>query len=488
MNPRRASRAFFKASPSVTAALVAALALSLLAYEVRGFSSVHEALADFHAFYCAGSALAHGADPYRTAALSPCERVREPWGFYSASADVVLPAPLPPYAIALFAAFSPLSYPLAALLWLAASIGAVLAAGCIYVRSMRVAPLAVAAMLLLPAAVLWLPFGELGPLALLGAVIAAAEIDRSPPAAAIGFVLLALEPHVAAAAWICAFLAAPRMRAPLAISGLALVAACAAVHPGLLAEYVREVLPVHALAELPRPSQYSAAWLLYTLGVPAAAALAGGAASAFAASIGGIALAVQLTRRWRDGAAVVFVPVALSVIGGTFVHASQIVLALPFAALVATREGGTVRTCAAFACAMLAVPWSQTGTQTAVLFAAAAVAACVVYCLCRSAALAAWSLLGAIACAAVVTLASQHHAIGAASGNEFVVPPAQRELASAEWGRHVWEKQSSASIADWAAKAPAWIALLLLVGSAARAAANKEAEAAVGVRQTPVAP
>lgn len=486
-NRRRPCAAFYKASRRFSPALLAVPAIALLAYELRGFSGVHEALADFHGFYCAGSALVHGANPYRTAALSACEHTPQPWGLYTAPAGLVLPAPLPPYAIAPFAAFSLLTYPVAALVWAAALIAALAAAGRIVVRRLGVSPFAVFAMLLLPAVVLWLPFGELAPLALLGAAIAAAEIDRSPPRAAIGFGLLALEPHVAAGAWICAALLVPRMRVPLAVTGLALVAVCAAIHPGSLTEYVREVLPLHALAELPRSSQYSAAWALYALGVPAAAALAAGAASGLAALIGGIFLAAQLKRRWSDGAAIVLAPLAASVIGGTFVHASQIVLALPFAALVATREAGTVRVCAAIACAALAVPWAESGTQPVLFFAGAALAACVVYAFCRNTALAVRTLLATLAFAALILLASRQHA-AAARVHEFVVSAWQQDLVSAQWGRYIWRQQSSAGIADWAAKAPVWIALLLLVGSAARAAADKEPEALVGVRKTPAVP
>ena len=478
------------ASRSLALPALAGVAIVILAFELIGFAGVHSVLADFRAFWCAGSAVAHGADPYRTAALSLCERTPAPWGLYSAPAGVVVPAPLPPYALAFFAVFSPGSFPAAAILWFALLGAALLAAGVLLRRTLRVTSAVTAFMLLLPATVLWLPFGEVTPLALLGAALAARglQTERAPLAAA-GLVLLAFEPHLAAGAWLCVLLFARRARIWVAAAGALLLAACIAVHPGALLEYAGTVLPLHALAEVPRPAQYSATWLLDALGVPTAIALRAGAATYVLMLAGGIAVAVRLRRRWNDAAVLVFAPLAAAVVGGTFVHASQLALALPFAAMLAARERGRAAVLGALSCAALAVPWSAGGGQQAIVLAGIGICAGLVLVLSQNRALALRALLASIAFAALLVLA--HHTSAARVVHQSRTFPAAAQAqryASASWGRYIWNEQSSVTPADWLGKLPAWAALLVLAGAAVGAASNKKPVLAVRVHQAPVVP
>jgi hypothetical protein len=483
--PRNTYAAHFKASRSFAAAALAVFAVALLAYDLHGFAAVHSALADFRAFRCAGSTLLHGADPYRAAALSSCEQSPAPLGLYSAPAGLVVPAPLPPYALLLFVPFAYAAFPIAAVLWLLVLCCAVIASALLFARTLRIALPAVCWMLLLSAVLLWLPFGEATPIALLGAALAARALQTQQRVlAAAGFALLALEPHLALGAWLCTFFFAPRMRAAILVTGGALIALSLAV-PGALVEYAGSVLPLHALAEVPRPAQYSATWALGAIGVSPHAALQAGSFTYAAAMIGGVWAAARLRQRWNDAAVLVLAPIAAAAIGGTFVHASHIALAVPFAAMLAAREPGRAGRAAALACAVLSVPWLTGAGQQVMLFAGAAVAAVVTLSLTRSRPAAAGMFAGALGCAVMLFALRQAHAVP--HPRTFPIAARTGELASASWGRYVWREQSSVTAADWLGKMPTWFALLLLAGAAA-AAAHKEAVVVVRVRDAPAAP
>lgn len=478
------SRAF----RSLAAPAAAGLAIVILAYELIGFAGVHSMLADFRAFWCAGSAVAHGADPYRTAALLHCEAASAPWGLYSAPAGVVVPAPLPPYGLMLFVPFAFASYPLAAALWFAVLAGALCACVVLLSRTVRTEAAIVGAMLLLPATVLWLPFGEATPLALLGAALAARGLQtRRRPLAGAGLALLALEPHLAAGAWLCVALCVARARKWLAFAGALLLLASFAVRGGLL-EYVGTVLPLHALAEVPRPAQYSATWLLDAIGASPALALRTGAVTYALMLLGGIVVATRLHRRWNDPSVLIFAPLAAAVIGGTFVHASQIALALPFAAAVCAHERGRTRALAALACGVLAVPWGTSAGQQAIALAGAGICAALVLALAKNRALASGALFSSIAFAAL--LAAAHHWEPAGAHHPRTYPAASdaQAYASASWGRYIWREQSAVTIGDWLGKMPTWLALLVLAGAAAGAASNKQPVLAVRVHQAPAVP
>lgn len=487
MIPRNTYAAHFKASRSFAAAALAVFAVALLAYELHGFAAVHSALADFRAFRCAGSALVHGADPYRAAALLSCEQSPAPLGLYSAPAGLAVPAPLPPYALLLFVPFAYAAFPISAVLWLLVLCCAVTASALLLARTLRIALPVVCWMLLLAAVLLWLPFGEATPIALLGAALTARALQTQQRVlAAAGLVLLALEPHLALGAWLSAFCFAPRTRAAIVVAGCALIALSLAINSGALVEYAGSVLPLHALAEVPRPAQYSATWALGAIGVSPRAALQAGSFTYAAALIGGMWAAARLRQRWNDAAVLVLAPIAAAAIGGTFVHASHIALALPFAAMLAVREPGRAGRAAALACAVLSVPWLTGAGQQVMLFAGAGVAAVITLSLTRSRPAAAGVFAGALACAVVLFTLRQTHAVP--QPRTFPIAARAGELASASWGRYVWREQSAVTAVDWLGKIPTWFALLLLAGAAAGAASHKQAVVVVRVRKAPAAP
>ena len=362
--------------------------------------------------------------------------------------------------------FSLLGYAVAAWLWFALCAAAVW----VSIRAIAVvtgiSTLASALMLLLPAAVLWLPYGEATPIALVGAAIAAWGVKREKaPAVGLGLGLLAIEPHLALGAWLCVFIAVPRARVSVVAAGVALLGLCVAVHSAALPEYLRGVLPLHALAEVPRPTQYSATWLFYAAGAPIAAALLAGEISYALLLLFGIAAAIRLQRGPSD-AVVVLAPIAAAVIGGTFVHASQIALALPFAAMLAMRSSGAVRNAAAICCGVLAVPWLQGGQQQTIVILGVAIASGVVLAVSADRALT-LRVAGATSILAILLIFASRSAVVLTRAPAFPFPESRFEYASASWGRYIWKEQSAVRIADWLGKAPTWFALLLLAGSTA---------------------
>ena len=475
-----------KAFPKFITPALAGMALLLFCYEFSGFASVHSTFADFRAFWCAGSAVMHGADPYRTIAISSCEHAAVPFGLYTAPRDVVVPAPLPPYALAFFAPLSQVQFPLAAVVWLVALVAALAASIELLARSLATHRALVAALFVLPATVLWLPFGEATPFALAGAAIAAYALQsgRYAPATA-GLMLLAFEPHIAIGVWIAAALFVPRMRLTLAIAACVLLGVSFALGPAVPYEYAFRALPLHALAELPRPAQYSAAWVLHELGASAQVSLRAGAITSIVTLFAGLFAAVRLRRRWNDPSALVFVPMAAAVIGGTFVHASHIVFAIPLAAAIALREEGRAAQLGALACSVLAVPWLTIASQPLIGLAGVPLTPALVFSLGRNRRLALRSLFAA-SVFSLLLVAAQHAPAPPRSTQAFPFAGHDANLVSAAWGRYIWREQSMASVSDWLGKAPGWFALVLLIGSVR--IAGKEPVVFIRVDQVPARP
>ncbi len=447
--------------------------------------TVHSLSGDFRAFWCAGHAVAHHADPYARASLASCERSSMPYGLYTAPPNVTVPAPLPPYALLLFVPFALLSFPVAAVLWMGAMLAAVLCSMRMLTVTLRLPAALVTAMLLLAAAVLWLPFGEVTPLALLGMALAARALQRQGALGlAVGLMIMAIEPHLALGAWICAALFVPSARLAILAAGAVLLACCALAHPGALQEYLTAVLPLHAFAEIPRTTQYSATWIAFEAGLRPQAALLAGEIVFALMLVFGVVAARMLAKRWSEPALLAIVPPAFAVMGGTFVHASQIVLATPFAAYLAVHRRGPLRAAGAIACAVLAVPWLQGGQQQTIVLIGVLLCGAIVFYATREAALAMRTALGAMALAVLLLIVNRHPA----PPPHAAVPASlsTSPLASADWGRYIWSEQSVAAPQVWIAKMPSWLAMLLLIGSVAYAIANEKRIARVRVQHAPL--
>jgi Glycosyltransferase family 87 len=315
-------------------------------------------MGDFRAFYCAGSAIAQGANPYLEEPLHGCERTAGPPAEPSFMRGIALPAPLPPYALLLFVPFSRLPFPLAAALFGALLLVASALAVALYARvtgaSSVLLNLAFAAI----TATVTLFIGQPLPLVMLALAAAALLVRRKRWWAASACVAAAsIEPHVAVAAIVALLVALPRTRLPLVVCGLALIAASvAAVGLPVTLAYARDVVPAHALANA-YEWQFSLTSILTSAGVAAPAAIRGGELMLAAMIALGVAVAYRLWRASGDAAVLVFVPPAFAVFGGVHVHFQQLAIAFPAFLYVCVRHP-QARALAATGLALAMIPWN----------------------------------------------------------------------------------------------------------------------------------
>ena len=339
--------AWFRA-PTILAAMVLLNPLSRPSY-LEG---------DFRAFYCASAAVAERANPYLEEPLRSCEQHAGPPAPPRSLLRVALPAPLPPYALAFFVPFALLPFPLAAAAWLAVLIAAMVAATSLWARvagtSSALLNVVFAA---ITATVTWY-VGQPTPLVFV-ALAGAALLLRNGrwTAASACAAAAAIEPHLALPALAAMFVLAPRTRLPLVGFGLAFGAiSVAAVGVPTTVQYVREVIPAHALANA-YEWQYSLTSVLTSFGVAAPLAVRLGEAM-FAGMVAiGIVVAHRLARVCGDRAPIVLIPPAFAVFGGVHVHFQQLAIAFPAILYVCARFP-RVRSLAASGLAVAMIPWN----------------------------------------------------------------------------------------------------------------------------------
>lgn len=310
---------------------------------------------DFQAFYCGAKALAAHASPYLNQPLHDCERSNSP-AFFALYPNVTIPAPLPPYALGLFIPLSALPYALAKALWFATMLASTALVVLLIAKLARMPvsiALAAAGTAILGPTVLQLALAPL-PIALLTLTAFLASQKRWN-ATAVCMTLSMIEPHVALPAALALFLWIPALRWRLA-AGAALLglASLLLMGPHGLVWYFTVLLPEHAVSELNNLGQFSLTTMLYHTGVPGALAVRIGSLQYAFMLVFGIWIARVLYKRFEDPAYIVLGAAACSVIGGSFIHLSEIAVAVPLASMLAWR----VRSSAAWwALALLAAPW-----------------------------------------------------------------------------------------------------------------------------------
>lgn len=361
----------------VAAAAVAAVALFVLLPQTRPSALMR----DFNAFYCAGAAIDRGADPYRNEPLGACERSPRPAWLNRGIPNLAAPAPLPPYALAPFAALARLPYAAAALIWSFVLIGALALTVAVMRRLTGLPTLALAAAFLLGDGYAAWTLGQVAPIAVAAIALAGYLFSRDRPiAAAVAVACATIEPHVALPAALALFFWCPRARIALVAAAVTLGALSVAIGGWPLdLEYVRAVLPAHALSELTNSRQLSLTSFLHRLGTSDAIALRAGELS-YAAMLALSLWAAPITaRRLGSPALIVVLPVALTLVGGPFGHVVQVGAALPCALLLYVKLL-QARTILALAIVALAIPWVQFSSLGAILpVASAAVAALLVF-------------------------------------------------------------------------------------------------------------
>jgi hypothetical protein len=345
-------------------ALVLLLALGLLAIAaLRDFVRLGDALPwkqlyDFPDFYCAGAALDERADPYRYEPLHRCEHAVNESAAYRHDPRRVVPAPLPPYDFPPFMLAARLSFSLARTIDAVAILLAVAAA--VWGLTLVAVPWEVAALsLLLPGGFLLLAAGQIVPFALLALVLCGVALARRQDSLA-GVLAAAtmIEPHLGLPVCLAALVWAPRSRG--ALIGAGIVLGCvAAITTGIggVAEYLSRVVPAQAAAETGYVYQYSLTYVLKTLGAPAFAAIVVGELSYAAVLVLSIWLARRLELALGRRELLAYLPAALSLAGGPYVHMVDLAVAVPAALVLTTCLRGRAQNLAALSLVMLAIPW-----------------------------------------------------------------------------------------------------------------------------------
>ena len=335
-------------APAILAALIALNPLNRPTY----------VMGDFRAFYCAGAVIAQHANPYLEEPLRGCEAHAGPPAEPAFLRPVALPAPLPPYALALFVPFGLFPFPVAAVLYGLLLIAAMTGATVLFARVTGVSSVLLNLVFAAITATVTYYVGQPVPLVFL-ALAAAALFARSGRWAAAGACAVAasIEPHVALPALAGMLIALPRTRLPIAVAG-ALFGAAGVLAVGLPTSiaYVRDVVPAHALANA-FEWQFSLTSVLTSLGVAAPLAIRCGEVM-FAAMVAlGVAVALRLRKLTGDAAVMVLIPPAFGVFGGVHVHFQQLAVAFPAVLYVYARYP-QVRTLAASGLALAMIPWN----------------------------------------------------------------------------------------------------------------------------------
>jgi hypothetical protein len=445
-----------------TAAALIFIALLPIGVQTALIARAGFVMGDFRAFYCAARVTARGADPYRTEPLRSCEISAGPRLFYQKNPNVAVPAPLPGYALAALMPLSLLPFAAAALVW----VGLLLLAWAVCVATLvRFAVItwqSALAVFALSLGASSIPFGEVVPLALaaicLAAYFAWQGMWRS---AAIAAAVAMIEPHLALPVCVALAVWAPATRVTLGISFAALASlSLFALGPATNLEYFASVLPAHALSEAARDTQYSLTSVLASAGVVDTTAVRAGSLWYLGMLVAGAVVAGSLAKKHRNPAFLVCVPPAFAVFGGTFVHVTQIVAALPATVLFLAYATAERRTLAIVALLLLAVPWTM-ATSPAVGLAPAFPIAFLAWRYTNGSVRAAM-LAAVIAGILLVGLDHAYVLVAAQHLQPYVGSSIDPRLAEATWSEFA-RKNSTNSIAAWIARIPTWTGLIVLL-------------------------
>ena len=358
------SRPASKSERNVVAAVVAAGLLALLFYFARdahnGRVYLERNAFNWDIWYCGAEAVAQHRDPYLVEPLRACEhRVRGPAFGNHWKPWVVIPMPLPGYSLALLWPLFTLPFLVAKAVWIGVALAALLATAWLGARLTRLSFPAVLLIFAPTVGVVNVVYGGLEPIGILALCAAAFALERNRPAFAGALSALAcIEPHLGFPAVVAMLILVPRSRVAIVLTGGAFALGTVALlgWPTVL-EYVGGVLPAQSSGEAVLSSeQYSLTHVLHLAGVTTKIATTLGSLSYVAAIALGAFAASRIRALYDRPAAIVLVPVALSFLGGLYVHNHEIIAALPGALLLATLPFRS-RPLAVAAVALLAFPW-----------------------------------------------------------------------------------------------------------------------------------
>lgn len=446
------------------AAILAALAfLTIAFFGVRATLIAHTFMGDFRAFYCAGELAREGTFDYSLDRIAPCESREVPGGYFAATPSLVVPAPLPGYAIAPFAASSLLDYaPATVVWWLVLLAATVLAAWVVALLGWARFDVALVAFAF-PAAIVSMPLGELPPIALAGIALCALGMQRDAVWLRIsGFVLAATQPQMAVALAIAMVSARPKTWREVAAVALILgVASVATIGLAQNVAYVRDFLPAHVASEILRVQQYTVSWVFAELGAPLGVAAWIGRV-VYVIALACAAVVSRRVARAGEFAGAIAVAIAIALLGGPFVHLDHLLCALPAALWLASRKSvsGIV------AAVLLALPVTSIFANPFLVFAVAIFTFWIASSYGISRRRSAYAALGAMAIAVALAVLSVRFG--------FAFRSAAHDSGNA-WATYVATHNVVGGVLVWIVKAPLWIALIVLVAAAWRISSSTPA-------------
>jgi hypothetical protein len=308
--------------------------------------------------------------------------------------------------------------------------------------------------------------GELIPVCLCAIAAAAyfAREQRWMLTGALAAVSLA-EPHIGAPVCLSVLVWLPRARLSLGVIAAGLAAASIFVlGPLANIEYVSTVLPAHALSELSSDAQLSMSVVVHALGFSSDAALRVGTLSFIAFATAGCIIAGALARKLGDYAFVVAVPAAFSVIGGVFIHVTDVAVAIPLVLLLLERNSA-YRPVLVAALVLLSVPWWSLATPMLLGamagFAFASITA--TFLLWTYSARALTVFIGGVAAFALSMVVVLWYATSsdAITPIHFVTTSINPRYPEASWAIENARYLSTNAIPAWLLRIPTWTGLLL---------------------------
>jgi hypothetical protein len=173
-----------------------------------------------------------------------------------------------------------------------------------------------------------------------------------------------IEPHLGVPIAGAVFLWGGGFRVIAIATSVSLGAISLAVMPApWILDYLLRVLPAHALSEANNQDQFGSLYAAHVLGVPVSTSLVIAKLNYVAMLVAGVAVAPFASRAFGKGM-IAFAPVTFVLLGGPFLHVTQVAAALPAALLVAGRSPSRA---ARAGIALLTIPWLNFVTNVTIL-------------------------------------------------------------------------------------------------------------------------
>ena len=305
---------------------------------------------DFRAFYCAGASVNHGIDPYRLEFLQKCE------GNYG-----TIPAPLPGYDLFLSSLLAHLPYSFAVVIDLALLTVAYGLTIFLLHKTTGVSLFIIGTVLYLSSFMLGIQSGQIVSFVLLFLSFAMYFVQKECYWLSGLFLLGTLiEPHLGIGCVIASFLFLDRTRFVLGFGLFGLLAlSFFTIGKDVSIEYIISVLPKHAMSEIHQNGQLSLTHILFLLGWDDRTSLFFGSVSYIFMLFFGISVSSWLFKKTGDRTFILVIPIAMSVIAGSYIHVIQMAVAIPAILLFYKYSKNEVSFLSGLSLVLLAIPWEE---------------------------------------------------------------------------------------------------------------------------------